>query len=142
MMTAEQAPVFPMTRNLLWLAAAWAAVVAVTWTVVLLLDAADQVPAMLISALACGIGAALALVPMGLMGASRREGAVNGAMIGMMIRLVVSLGGGAALGWLTQIGIKPVLTWSILWYLLLLVVEITMISRYLMQDSPTHGGAA
>ena len=138
MTTADTTNPFPLTRNLLWLCAAQAAGVALVSSAVVLLGVSDQLPAVMMSALACGFGAALAMIPMGIMSKRRDESAVNGAMLGMMIRLAVSLGGAAALGWATQIGMKPVLAWSILWYLILLAVEITMISRFLMLGQSDH----
>lgn len=144
-MIADTNHTFPLVRNLAILLGVWLAAAGLTQAVLLFSDIDGQTPAMLAAGLTCGVAAALAMLPMGLLskrgGDDGRQSAVNGALIGLMVRLSLSLGGGALVGWVFEIGIRPVLAWTTGWYLLLLAAEVVVVNRYLaaahVNDLPT-----
>ncbi len=144
-MSREPHNYFPLAKNLTIIAVVSVSAAAAALGVLFALDHTAQLPAMLIAAGVCTAGALLALVPLGMASGGQSKPLLGAAMIGMALRMIVSLGGAAALGAATGYGAKPVLAWTIGWYLLLLVLEVTMISRFmsrLADEQPVEGGAA
>lgn len=83
---------------------------------------------------ACGAASLLALIPIHRAsrgrGGDRVQGVVMAGLAGVVVRLGVSLAVVAAAGFIFSLSSRPAALWALGWYLLLLVIEVTLLVRY------------
>lgn len=91
----------------------------------------DQALAASSAAVACTLAAAVGLVPVTLLATSRPEGAGLGFLLGTLLRLGLSMFSVILLNQLADLPLMPVAGWTAAWYLVLLVIEVSLIVRYL-----------
>ena len=78
-------------------------------------------------------------LPVWLMSGSSPIGAAQGFIVGLLIRMVLCLVAAFGLVAGTSFEIMPVCVSMVLWYLLLLSVEVFLISRYLYDRQGAQG---
>ena len=128
---SRQRQPFPLLGSMLWLGIMWAVGSAGTAAILLRLDRPDQLTAALAAAAICAGAACLALVPIALLEPRSPDGIVNGAMAGMLSRLIISLGGAGMLVLTTTQTPQAAGGWTIVWYLVFLFTEVWLLCRHL-----------
>lgn len=131
-MTASQPTAdFPLMRAASALASVGVVAVAIAVAVIALVGAFAQIIPALSTAAVCIIASLVAQLPVYWRAPAAPEGAAQGFLIGMVLRMVVCLGAVIALAAATKLPLTPLALWMLMWYLLLLVVEVTLLVRYL-----------
>ncbi|MFA7237624.1 MAG: hypothetical protein WC058_12235 [Phycisphaeraceae bacterium] len=121
---------FPIRQSLTVLATVWAAFATLCLATVFLLGHDDAWPVVIVTGAVCGLSSAIALLPLRIMSGHSPEGAAQGALVGVMVRMFLTLAGAAAVFALSPWRLEAVAGWTVGWYLLLLSVEVTLIVRY------------
>ena len=122
---------FPLRRNvglLVGLFVILASGIAVWLSV---MDRVDQLVIALVCGGVCLLASLAALWPMGKMAAAGDERVLQGAMIGMMVRLFGSLAAVAIVILLAEFPVRPAAWWTLGWYALFLAAEVWIMVSYL-----------
>jgi hypothetical protein len=123
-------PAFPLRRDLSIIAAAIATLAAVLSGGLALFDFAGQIGPMLSAAAACLLGSVAALAIMAWRANRGSEGVVQGAMLGMLVRVAICLGGGAAAYGLSEWSRESVAGWFIGFYVIALAFDVWSMASY------------
>jgi len=134
-MTAKQTnPRFPLRREIGRMVALSLAIAGAIAALLALGGFNAQLPPMAAAGGVCLIGGAVAMLAMAWRAAAAgREGLVQGAMIGIMVRLAICLAGAAALVAATGWNRRTVAGWVLGWYLLMLLLDAAAMLRYARQ---------
>ncbi len=128
---------FPLTRAASALALVGLIAATVAAAVVSLIGAEMQLAPAMSTAAVCLIAALAALWPVCWRAPIAPEGAAQGFLIGMVFRMIVCLGAVIGLAALTDLSVVALALWMLVWYLLLLVVEVGLLVGYLRRrDEP------
>ncbi len=133
-------PGFPLIRSIGIVASVWCVGVAIAAATLALLAgyglaAWAMYPTMLATSGVCLVASLGFLLPLWWRVGSCKEGMVQGAMIGMLVRLGLTLGGAAALVLILALDQQAVAGWTIGWYLLMLVTEVMFVVRFLHEPA-------
>ncbi|HEX7009630.1 MAG TPA: hypothetical protein VF184_06585 [Phycisphaeraceae bacterium] len=134
---------FCLTRPLIVLAGLWLAAAAATGAALVLGGWTGQWPEAMGAAGVCGGAALASLMLTGTLARRGGEGIVQGALAGMLARMVLSLAGAAALVLGLGLSQTALAGWTLGWYLLLLVAEVVLVVRCLQgaSDAAAPGSA-
>jgi hypothetical protein len=122
---------FPLGRSIAMLVGGAVAIGGAAAGVLTAFDAAGQLPIAIASGAACLLAATIAIVIMGRMAAAGDERIVQGAIIGMMVRLFGSMAGVALLVAALQFDLRQTMWWTIGWYTAFLGGEVAIMVRFL-----------
>lgn len=121
---------FPAVQSVLILLAVGGLALLVVSAMLVSLGRGEQWPTAAASGAVCLLAAVVAMEPVRRGSRVSLERVVVSAMATMGIRLAVSAVGVALLVWLTPLPTRPTALWALGWYLLLLLVEVVILSRY------------
>lgn len=134
---APNKPDFPLMRDLSIIAATIAALAAALTGGLALFNLAGQIGPMLSAAAACLLGSIAALATAAWRAKRGSEGFVQGAMLGMLVRVAICLGGGAAVYGLAGWSRESVAGWFIGFYLLALAFDVWSMVSYSRRLDPS-----
>ncbi len=90
----------------------------------------NQVPEALATAGLCLGASLLSLLPVYWLSCGAPEGAAQGFIIGMLLRMAICLAALLLLGYRTALDLTSLAGWMAGWYLMLLAVEVGLLVRY------------
>jgi hypothetical protein len=96
-----------------------------------ILGQARQMPEALAMAGLCLGAALISLLPVHWRSTAAVEGAAQGFILGMLIRMAICLGGLLLIGYKTSLELSIMAGWMAGWYMMLLAVEAGLLVRYL-----------
>lgn len=128
---------FSLTRPLIMLAGLWLTAAAATGAALALGGWTGQWPEAMGAAGVCGGAALAALTLTGVLARKGSEGIVQGALAGMLVRMVLTLAGAAALVLVLGLNQTALAGWTLGWYLLLMAAEVVLVVRCLQGASDT-----
>jgi len=142
--TPSAQPDFPLARSIVIVVSVWCAGVALASAGLGLLGVYELGPKsgfeiMLATAGVCLIASIGFLLPMWWRVGSCDEGFVQGALIGMTVRLGLTFAGALGLIFALAYDKQAVAGWTICWYVLLLITEVTVVVRFLRTSDVTGG---
>ncbi|MBB6430416.1 hypothetical protein [Algisphaera agarilytica] len=100
-----------------------------------LLGQADHAQVNLIAAAICGVGCIVGLVPVWFLSKQHRHGAAQGFMAGMLLRVALCVTAYFALQWSGYPHAKLLVYYMAGWYLLTLMVEVKLVSSFLLEHA-------
>ena len=126
-------PAFPATATSVILAGATALGVLAAVAALLLSGHRDQVDAAWITAVVCLIAAVIAQMPVRWLSTQAPEGAAQGFLIGLIIRMLICAAAVLVLPFVSKVGQWSAGLWTVAWYVMLLGLEVVLLGRYLLR---------
>ena len=129
-------PSFPLGRAALVLGAVTLTALAMGAGIFLALGQQEQFTIGAVTALALFSTSLISLIPIARLGRSGPDGLLQGFLLSLAIRMPLCLGMAALIAFTTPLDAFSVCAWSVGWYMLLLLTEVTLVVRHMKKILP------